>query len=386
MTGNFQQIELAKGVAEVGEPMSLSVTPDGGVFRTARTGAVRYTDAAGNTKIAADHPRLHPRRGGPPGRRGRPRLRDQPVGLPVLRAAAVDPRWRRPGQRHRSRARPFNGVNRLSRFTVNADNTLNLASERTVLDVPTSRGMCCHVGGDMDFDAAGNLYLSTGDDTNPFDSAGFSPIDERSGRNPAFDAQRTSANSNDLRGKVLRVKPTASGSPAYTIPAGNMFAPGTANTKPEIYAMGFRNPFRMSVDKATGVVYLGDYGPDAGTADPNRGPAGQVSFDRITAPGFYGWPYCSSFNDAYNEYTFPSGPSGAKYNCAGGPTNNSPNNTGIQTLPPSQRGWIPYTGSTPAGVHRRRPVADGRPGLPLRRRLDLADQVPALLRRDLLRR
>ena len=34
---------------------------------------------------------------------------------------------------------------------------------------PTA-GMCCHVGGDIDFDAAGNLYLSTGDDTNPFES------------------------------------------------------------------------------------------------------------------------------------------------------------------------------------------------------------------------
>ncbi|WP_197038967.1 ThuA domain-containing protein [Herbidospora cretacea] len=347
VTSNFQQIELAKGVAEVGEPMSLSVTPDGGVFHTARTGTVRYTDAAGNTKVAATIPvYTHDEEG--------------------LQGVAVDPgyatnRWiylfyapplstpagDAPASGTAAQLAPFNGVNRLSRFTVNADNTLNLASERTVLDVPTSRGMCCHVGGDMDFDAAGNLYLSTGDDTNPFDSAGFSPIDERAGRNPAFDAQRTSANSNDLRGKVLRIKPTATGSPAYTIPAGNMFAPGTANTRPEIYAMGFRNPFRMSVDKATGIVYLGDYGPDAGTADPNRGPAGQVSFDRITGPGFYGWPYCSAFNDAYNEYTFPSGPSGAKYNCAGGPTNNSPNNTGITTLPPSQRGWIPYTGSTP---------------------------------------
>ena len=46
--------------------------------------------------------------------------------------------------------------------------------------------------------------------------------------------------------------------------------------------MGFRNPFRMSVDKPTGVVYLGDYGPDAGTTDANRGPSGQVEFDRIT--------------------------------------------------------------------------------------------------------
>ncbi len=195
----------------------------------------------------------------------------------------------------------------------------------------------------MDFDAAGNLYLSTGDDTNPFDSAGFTPIDERAGRNPAFDAQRTSANSNDLRGKVLRIKPSAAG--GYTIPAGNMFAPGTARTRPEVYAMGFRNPFRMSVDKATGIVYLGDYGPDAGTADPNRGPAGNVEFARIDRPGFYGWPYCTARNDAYNDYTFPSGPSGAKFNCAGGPVNNSPNNTGITQLPPAVPAWLPYGGS-----------------------------------------
>ncbi|HCT75807.1 MAG TPA: glycosyl hydrolase, partial [Micromonosporaceae bacterium] len=240
---------------------------------------------------------------------------------------------------------PFNGVNRLARYTVRADNTLDPASAVTILDVPTSRGMCCHVGGDIDFDAAGNLYLSTGDDSNPFDSSGYTPIDERAGRNPAFDAQRTSGSTNDLRGKVLRIKPSAGG--GYTIPAGNMFAQGTANTKPEIYAMGFRNPFRMSVDKGTGVVYLGDYGPDAGTADPGRGPAGQVEFTRIASPGFYGWPYCSSFNTPYVDFTFPSGPSGAPFNCAGGPVNNSPNNTGQQQLPPAQLSWIPYTGSTP---------------------------------------
>ncbi len=49
--------------------------------------------------------------------------------------------------------------------------------------------------------------------------------------------------------------------------------------------MGFRNPFRMSVDKATGIVYLGDYGPDAGATNANRGPSGQVEFNRITSPG-----------------------------------------------------------------------------------------------------
>ena len=48
-------------------------------------------------------------------------------------------------------------------------------------------------------------------------------------------------------------------------------------TRPEIYAMGFRNPFRFAVDDATGWVYLGDYGPDAGGASPTRGPAARSS-------------------------------------------------------------------------------------------------------------
>ncbi|HEU5473829.1 MAG TPA: carbohydrate-binding protein, partial [Actinophytocola sp.] len=194
------------------------------------------------------------------------------------------------------------------------------------------------------------LYLSTGDDSNPFDSAGYSPLDERTNRNPAYDAQRTAANTNDLRGKILRIKVNANGT--YSIPSGNMFAQGTANTKPEIYAMGFRNPFRMSVDKATGIVYLGDYGPDAGAASATRGPGGQVEFNRITSPGNYGWPYCTGNNttaETYFEFTFPSGPSGARYNCAGGATNNSFRNTGLGTLPAARAAWIPYDGGSVPG-------------------------------------
>jgi hypothetical protein len=119
--------------------------------------------------------------------------------------------------------------------------------------------------------------------------------------------------------------------------------------------MGFRNPFQMSVDKATGTVYLGDYGPDAGGADGSRGPGGQVEFNRITRPGNYGWPYCTGSNTAaetYNEYTFPSGPSGARYDCAGGPANNSFRNTGLTTLPAAAPAWIKYgdAGSPPSSA------------------------------------
>ncbi|MFD3520045.1 carbohydrate-binding protein [Streptomyces sp. NPDC058653] len=342
--GDYQQVQLALGSAELGEAMSLAVLPDRAVVHTARDGTVRYTDPAGNTKSAGkldvythDEEGLQGIAADPNFQSNRylylyysPKLSTPGGDAPVTGNAASFEAWK--------------GHLNLSRFTLKSDNTLDLASEKVVLEVPNDRGQCCHVGGDIDFDAQGNLYLTTGDDTNPFESSGYSPIDERTDRNPQFDAQRSSGNTNDLRGKVLRIKPTAAG--GYTVPSGNLFAPGTARTRPEIYAMGFRNPFRMSVDKATGIVYLGDYGPDAGVTNASRGPSGQVEFNRITGPGNYGWPYCTGTNtssETYSEFTFPSGPSAAKYNCAA-PANNSFRNTGLATLPAAKSSWIKYGG------------------------------------------
>ena len=140
----------------------------------------------------------------------------------------------------------FKGVVRLSRYKMPGD-TINLDTEQQIIDVPVDRGLCCHVGGHIDFDSQGNLYLSTGDDTNPFESDGYAPIDDRPGRNPGFDARRSAGNTNDLRGKVLRIKPKAGG--GYEIPAGNLFPQGAPQTRPEIYLMGLRNPFRIAVNR-----------------------------------------------------------------------------------------------------------------------------------------
>lgn len=340
---DFQQVTLAKGEPEVGEPMSLAVLPDRSVLHTSRDGELRLTDAAGNTKLAGKLAvYTHDEEG------------LQGVGVdpgfaanrfiylyyaPPLNTPAGDA----PETGTAADFAPFDGVNRLSRFVLRTDGTLDTASETKILDVPTTRGLCCHVGGDIDFDAAGNLYLSTGDDTNPFQSDGYTPIDERADRNPGFDAQRTSGNTNDLRGKILRIKVNADGS--YSVPDGNLFPPGTDKTRPEIYAMGFRNPFRFSVDKQTGILYVGDYGPDAGTASPTRGPAGQVEFARVTGPGNFGWPYCTGDNDAYVDYDFATRASGAAFDCAA-PKNTSPHNTGLTDLPPAQPAWIPYDGGS----------------------------------------
>ncbi|MEV6406572.1 PQQ-dependent sugar dehydrogenase [Streptomyces bobili] len=321
---DFSEVTLARGGGELGEPIAMEVLPDRSVLHTARDGKLRRTDKDGTTTVIGTLPvYTHDEEG--------------------LQGVGVDPDFASNRRIYLFYAPASESVNRLSRFTLKSDYTLDLASEKKILDVASTRGICCHVGGDIDFDAAGNLYLSTGDDTNPF-TTGYAPIDERPGQE-AYDAQRTSANTNDLRGKVLRIKVKDDGS--YSIPPGNLFAPGTDKTRPEIYAMGLRNPFRMNVDRETGAVYVGDYGPDALSSEADRGPAGQVEFNRITEPGNYGWPYCTGTNTAteiYNDWNFATNSTGPKFDCAGGPTNNSPNNTGLTKLPPAKPSWIRYGG------------------------------------------
>ncbi|QCW80027.1 DUF1080 domain-containing protein [Streptomyces sp. S6] len=340
---DFQQVTLAKGVEETGEPMSLAVLPDRSVLHTSRGGELRITDSAGNTRISGTLPVYTHDEEGLQGVGVDPDFAENRA-IYLFYAPPLDtPPGDAPETGTAADFAKFEGVNRLSRFVLNEDGTLDTASEKKVLDVPTSRGICCHVGGDIDFDKDGNLYLSTGDDTNPFASDGFTPIDERPDRNPAFDAQRTSGNTNDLRGKILRIKVAEDGS--YTIPEGNLFEPGTEKTRPEIYAMGFRNPFRFSVDQATGILYVGDYGPDAGAADAQRGPSGKVEFARVTKAGNFGWPYCVGDNEPYIDYDFATKVSGAAFDCAN-LKNESPHNTGLVDLPPAEAAWIPYDGGS----------------------------------------
>ncbi|MGB3441420.1 MAG: PQQ-dependent sugar dehydrogenase [Actinophytocola sp.] len=109
----------------------------------------------------------------------------------------------------------------------------------------------------------------------------------------------------------------------------------------EIYAMGFRNPFRFSVHPVTGVIYLADYGPDAGSDNANRGPAGLVEWSTISSPGNYGWPFCVANNVPFNDYNSATGTSGPKFNC-GAPVNNSPNNTGLVNLPAARAANVWY--------------------------------------------
>jgi cytochrome c len=232
----------------------------------------------------------------------------------------------------------------LSRFYVNEDYTLDLVSEKILLQVPVQENSGSHHGGDFAWDKDGNLYLSTGDSTTPFPSDGYAPLDERQEKiHYSMDAQRSSANTNDFKGKILKIKPQPDGT--YTIPEGNLFPVGTENALPEIYVMGCRNPYRIAVNPLTSVVYWGEIGPDAGK-DSIQGPKGYDEFNQAKKAGNFGWPYFVGDNQAYTKWDFTTKTAGSKYDPAR-PINESPNNTGLRELPPAMPAliWYPYEAS-----------------------------------------
>ncbi|GAA1024344.1 hypothetical protein Aple_099890 [Acrocarpospora pleiomorpha] len=319
-SGSFEKVTLDDNTAN---PMMTDIAKDGRVFYIDRLGDVKVIKTSGSTVTAA-------------------RLNVFTANESGLLGLALDTDFETNNWLYLFYSPAGQNVDRLSRFTVTGD-TLDLSSEKTILNVPVQRAECCHHGGGMLIDhKTGDLWLATGDNTNPFASDGYTPIDEQSGR-AAWDAQRTSGSTNDLSGKLLRITPQDDGT--YTIPAGNLFPPGTEKTKPEIYAMGFRNPFRMGLDPKTGFPVVADYGPDAGSANAARGPQGTVEWNLISKPGNYGWPYCVGNNTPYIDYNFATKVSGSAYNCAA-PVNDSPNNTGLTNLPPALAATIWYTGGT----------------------------------------
>lgn len=226
---------------------------------------------------------------------------------------------------------------RLSRFRMDGDE-LDSTSEKIVLTWGEQRRECCHHAGSVEFGPDGCIYLSSGDNTHPHgDSGGYAPIDERPGMEP-WDAQKSAGNPNDLRGKIIRIRPKDDGT--YEIPEGNLFPPGTPGTRPEIYCMGCRNPWRMSVDPVTGFVYWGEVGPDAG-GDSERGPRGYDEINQARKAGNFGWPYFIGNNFAYADYDYVAKKSGDKFDPAH-PRNVGPNNTGREDLPPAQPAFIYY--------------------------------------------
>jgi cytochrome c len=316
----FEAVELARGLVQ---PLELAVASDGRVFFIELGGRVAVW--LPETRAVVEAGRLEV-------------FAEQENGLLGL---ALDPDFARNGWIYLLHSpRDFSGQH-LSRFTL-VGNRLDPSSQRVLLAFEEQRVECCHHAGSLAFGPDGCLFIATGDNTNPFgDSEGYAPIDEREGRE-AFNALDGSASTQSLTGKILRIRPTNEG--GYEIPTGNLFT-DPAVGRPEIYVMGCRNPWRISVDAESGFLYWGEVGPDAG-ADGPRGPKGHDELNQAKCAGFFGWPMFVADNKPYRAFDHETGALGAAFDPAR-PINASRLNTGARELPPARPAWIfyPYDGS-----------------------------------------
>lgn len=311
---------------DLNEPMELAIADDGMVYYIERVGYVNSFDPKTNTK------------------RRITKLDVRATGEDGLLGLALDPDFL---QNHwlylyygDKVMQGDSYTNVLSRFELTATGLTNRVD---MLHVPLLHEGVSHSAGSLAFDAQGNLFLSTGDNTNPFESDGYSPSDDRPGR-IRFDALKSAGNTNDLRGKILRIHPEDDG--YYTIPDGNLFKPGQEKTRPEIYVMGNRNPFQIAVDQRSGFLYWGEVGPDAGEDGPTRGPRGHDEINQARQAGYFGWPLFVGDNKPYYKYDFEAKKSGELFDPQH-PVNFSRNNTGLKDLPPAQKAfiWYPYAES-----------------------------------------
>jgi glucose/arabinose dehydrogenase len=161
------------------------------------------------------------------------------------------------------------GLGHVDEFHVSANpNVASSASRRPVLTIiRPSAGASNHNGGQLQFGRDGYLYISVGDG-----GTGGS----------------TAPNLGLLNGKILRIDPHGSSPGAYSIPPDNPYA-SSGSARHEIWASGFRNPWRFSFDAATGDLIIGD--------------VGEVTWEEIDlapAPGIgraanFGWPACEGF-------------------------------------------------------------------------------------------
>jgi hypothetical protein len=165
----------------------------------------------------------------------------------------------------------------LSRFQVvsNAMVTAGQGAETRILEVPDFAGN--HNGGKIVFGSEGSLYLSLGDGGG------------------GGDPQEMGQNIDSLLGKIIRINVTNVESPPYyTVPGDNPFV--GMSGRDEIFAYGFRNPWRMSKDSLTGTIWVGDVG---------QGEWEEV--EPVIKGGNYGWDCYEGFEQFESAGCAPTG-------------------------------------------------------------------------------
>ncbi|OOQ61425.1 PQQ-dependent sugar dehydrogenase [Mucilaginibacter pedocola] len=330
----FTPIALTK-TGDLDEPMNFEVLNDGRVYINERKGGLKLFDPSTNSITLVSTIPVNTKYTSAEGV-----VTEAEEGFIGF---TIDPNFDKNHWAYLFYSHPTEKKDVLSRWELRDDKLIE-GSEKVLLEIPKQREVCCHTGGGMTWDASYNLYITVGNNTG--NVADKSQTDERPNRT-SWDDQRGAGNTNDLRGKILRIHPEENGT--YTIPEGNLFPKGTPKTRPEIYVMGDRNPWRPSVDSKTGFLYWGEVGPDA-SEDSKTTRAGRDELNQARKAGFFGWPYFIGENVGYPMYDYKTDKVGAPQDPAH-PVNKSVNNTGLTELPTAQPAFISY----PYGVSEKFP-------------------------------
>jgi glucose/arabinose dehydrogenase/PKD repeat protein len=257
-------------IANVTLPVGLGFTPDGRMLVTTKPGRLYAYSTTGVQTLALDGSGFVCAK--QPGQDERGML-----------GVAVDPAFTANGFIYVYYSHSTNGscFNRVSRFTLDSTGHVAAGSEKVLIDGIQGDGF--HNGGDLVFGKDGDLYVSVGDG---HCLEGCDP------------SNKAAQDLTKLNGKILRIKPDGS------VPAGNPFSgtgtarcnagPITSGKCQEIYAYGFRNPFRIALDpNASGTrIFVNDVGEST-----------TEEVDQLKAGGNYGWPNCEG----------PCNPSNPKY-------------------------------------------------------------------------
>ncbi len=156
-----------------------------------------------------------------------------------LLGLAFPPDYQTTGHFYVNYTRSSDGTTVVARYRVTADpDVADPESETVLLTIP--QPFANHNGGQLAFGPDGYLYIATGDGG--------------SGGDPMNNAQ----SGNSLLGKILRIDVSGAAVP-YGIPPDNPFRTDP-ETRDEIWALGLRNPWRISFDGQTGRLYIADVG------------------------------------------------------------------------------------------------------------------------------
>jgi glucose/arabinose dehydrogenase len=239
-----KNLTLAPAVKGLKDPTYVAGPPDGSkrLFILEREGRVRIADADGQLRPT---PFLDVSQDTSTG------VEEGLVGL------AFDPGFAQNGYVYVDRTAADVSV-QVVRYTATRDHPdqVDPATAQTVISIPKKSKF--HNGGMLAFGPDGYLYISVGDD----------------------ESSETAQNLSTLYGKILRID--VNSAQPYAIPASNPFV-GRDDARGEIWAYGFRNPWRFSFDRATGDMWIGDVG-DARWEEVDMQPAASQGGEN------YGWP------------------------------------------------------------------------------------------------